>query len=54
MFEALSLIVFAGIFYLLLIAVPSVIEKTSDAEFKTSYMKYLSKTDLHSYGKSYF
>ncbi len=54
MFEAMSLIVFAGIFYLLLIAVPSLIEKMSDPEFKTSYLKYLSKTDLHSYGKSYF
>lgn len=54
MFETLSLIVFAGLCYLFLIGVPSVVEKVSSEEFKHSYLMFLGKTDLHSYGKSYF
>jgi len=51
MIEALSLIVFAGVFCLLMIVVPSVVEKVSSEEFKKSYIKHLSKNYLHSYGK---
>ncbi len=54
MLEMLSLIVFAGICYLMLIVIPSVIEKVTSEEFKKSYIKFLSKPSLHSYGKSYF
>lgn len=51
MFEILSLVVFAGVFCLFMIVVPTVIEKCSSEEFKKSYMEHLSKTYLHSYGK---
>ncbi len=51
MFEILSLIVFAGVFCLFMIVVPTVVEKCSSEEFKKSYMKHLSKAYLHSYGK---
>jgi len=54
MFEVFSLILFAGVCYLLLIGVPSIIEKVTSEEFKNAYMKNLGKTDLHSYGKSFF
>lgn len=54
MFEVLSLIVFAGVCYLLLIAIPTFVEKISSGEFKKAYLKNLAKTDLHSYGKAYF
>lgn len=54
MLEMFSLILFAGICYLMLIVIPTVVEKITSEEFKKSYIKFLSKTDLHSYGKSYF
>lgn len=54
MFEVLSLTAFAGVCYLLLIAIPSLVEKITSAEFKKSYGRFLAKTDLFSYGKSYF
>ncbi len=54
MFEVINLICFAFVCYLLLIGIPSIVEKVSSEEFKNAYMKNLAKTDLHSYGKSYF
>ncbi len=51
MFEALSLLVFAGVFCLFMIVIPSAVEKFSSEEFKKSYMEHLSKAYLHSYGK---
>ncbi len=54
MLEVISLVCFAFVCYLLLIGIPSFVEKVSSEEFKNAYMKNLAKTDLHSYGKSYF
>ncbi len=54
MFEVINLVCFAVVCYLLLIGVPSIIEQVSSEEFKNAYLKNLGKTDLHSYGKSYF
>lgn len=54
MFEVLSVVAFAAVCYLLLIGIPGFVEKITSEDFKKSYLKYLSKTDLHSYGKSYF
>ncbi|MCX4275372.1 MAG: hypothetical protein OSJ27_06285 [Candidatus Gastranaerophilales bacterium] len=51
MFEILSLVVFAGVFCLFMIVVPSVVEKCTSKEFKQSYLKHLSSAYLHSYGK---
>ncbi len=54
MFDVISLVCFAFVCYLLLIGIPSIVEKVSSEEFKNAYLKNLAKTDLHSYGKSYF
>jgi len=51
MFEALGLIVFAGVIYLFLVVVPTVVEKVSSKEFKESYFSYLGEKTLNSYGK---
>ena len=49
--EALSLVLFAGVVYLLLVVVPSVVEKVSTPEFKKSFFAYMGKTSIHSFGK---
>lgn len=54
MFEVLSLMVFAGVCYLCLIAIPAFVEKVTSGEFKKAYMKNLAKKEIHSYGKAYF
>lgn len=40
MLEVLSLTAFAGVCYLLLIAIPSLVEKITSAEFKKSYGRF--------------
>ena len=54
MFEVINLVCFAVVCYLLLIGVPSIVEQVSSEELKNENLKNLGKTDLHSYGKSYF
>ena len=49
--EALGLVLFAGIVYLFLVVVPSIVEKVQDPEFRKSYFAYLSEKTIHSMGK---
>ena len=51
MFEMLGLAVFAGVVYLFLVVVPSVVEKLSSEEFKKSYFSHLGDMSVNSYGK---
>lgn len=49
--EALGLVSFAALVYCLLVVVPSVVEKVTSSEFKKSYLSYLGKKTIHSFGK---
>lgn len=51
MFEALSLVVFAGIVYLFLVIVPTIVENISSEEFRCAYFRHLSKPHVNSFGK---
>lgn len=51
MFEALSLIIFAGVMYFCLVLAPTIIETVGSEEFKKSYLKHLSGEHVNSYGK---
>jgi len=49
--SALSVILFAGLIYMFLVVVPSIIEKFSSEEFKRAYFSHLAEKSVHSYGK---
>ena len=51
MFEALSLIIFAGVMYFCLVLAPSIVEFFGSEEFKKSYLKHLSSEHLTTFGK---
>ncbi len=51
MLEGLSVLLFAGVTYLFLIVVPSLVEKFSSEEFRQAYFSHLSEKSLHSFGK---
>ncbi len=51
MLEALGLVVFAGVVYLFLVVVPTVVEKVSSEEFKEAYFNHLGDKSVNSYGK---
>ena len=51
MFEALSLIIFAGVMYFCLVIAPTVVELVGSEEFKKSYLKHLSSEHVTSFGK---
>lgn len=51
MFEALSVVLFAGIVYLFLVVVPATIERFSSEEFRRAYFSHLSEKNVHSFGK---
>ncbi len=51
MVEMLGLAVFAGVVYLFLVVVPTVVEKVSSEEFKQAYFSHLGDASVNSYGK---
>ncbi len=44
MFEALSLIIFAGVMYFCLVLAPTMAEFFTSEEFKKNYFKHLTKS----------
>ncbi len=51
MFEAISLVIFAGVMYFCLVVAPSVVEFAGSEEFKKSYLSHFASEHLTSYGK---
>lgn len=51
MFEALSLVIFAGVIYFCLVIAPTAVEFLGSDEFKKSYLKHLSSAHLSTFGK---
>ncbi len=51
MFEALSLIIFAGVMYFCLVLAPTIVEIVGSEEFKKSYLKHLSSEHIATLGK---
>jgi len=51
MFEMLGLAFFAGVVYLFLVVVPTVIENLCSEEFRASYFKHLAQPHVNSFGR---
>ncbi|HIS53693.1 TPA: hypothetical protein IAA82_01920 [Candidatus Galligastranaerophilus gallistercoris] len=51
MFEAISLVIFAGVIYFCLVLAPSMVEFFGSEQFKKSYFNHLANENLTSYGK---
>lgn len=51
MFEAISLVIFAGVMYFCLVIAPSAVEFLGSEEFKKSYLAHLASEHLTTFGK---
>ncbi len=51
MFEAFGLVFFAGIVYLFLVVIPTVVEYSCDEEFTSAYFRHLSEPHVNSFGR---
>ncbi len=51
MFEAISLVIFAGVMYFCLVVAPTIVEFCGSDEFKKSYLAHLASEHLTTFGK---